>query len=75
MTTKGMRMTCASCAGSITEVDAAFHRKVMEVNFMGVVNTVSAAIPILLKQDSGHVTVTNSLAGLSGDELTAQVHF
>ncbi|KAK9790752.1 hypothetical protein WJX73_000681 [Symbiochloris irregularis] len=38
----------------------------MNVNYMGVVHTLKAALPICLKQQSGKLVVTNSLGGYHG---------
>lgn len=39
-------------------------RKILDVNLMGVINGVQAAYPVMLKQGSGHIVNTASLAGL-----------
>ena len=38
----------------------------MNVNYMGVVHTLKATMPILVKQKSGYIMVTNSIAGFAG---------
>ena len=39
----------------------------MNVNYMGVVHTLKATMPILVKQKSGYIMVTNSIAGFAGE--------
>ncbi|MGB8339199.1 MAG: SDR family NAD(P)-dependent oxidoreductase [Burkholderiales bacterium] len=46
------------------ELDDARH--LVEINFMGVVNGLSVAIPQLLKQPKGHIAIVASVGGYSG---------
>ena len=41
-------------------------RKVMEVNFMGSVNSVAAVLPKMIERGSGHLVAISSLAGFRG---------
>ncbi|KAK9790756.1 hypothetical protein WJX73_004357 [Symbiochloris irregularis] len=52
--------------GKFADKTSEFYEKLISVNYMGVVHTLKAALPTLAKQDSGHVMVTNSLAGYAG---------
>ncbi|HXF43795.1 MAG TPA: SDR family NAD(P)-dependent oxidoreductase, partial [Pyrinomonadaceae bacterium] len=46
--------------------DPAGVRRVIETNFMGAVNTASAAIPYMLRQKRGHLVAISSLAAYRG---------
>jgi 3-hydroxybutyrate dehydrogenase len=46
--------------------DAALFRRMMDVNFMGVVHAVQAALPSMRKQRYGRIVVVASTAGLKG---------
>jgi len=41
-------------------------RKIMEINFFGTITLVKSVLPYLLKQKSGHIIVTSSIAGKFG---------
>ena len=48
------------------DVDLDLYRKTIEVNFMGLINVMSIILPLLKKQQSGHVAMISSLAGFFG---------
>lgn len=56
-----------ACTGGILERDAQFFEKLMAVNYMGVVHTLKAALPIMVEQKAGSCIVTNSTAGFAGN--------
>lgn len=58
--------SCNLCAGKFADKTPEFCEKLISVNYMGVVHTLKAVLPILAMQDSGHIMVTNSLAGYAG---------
>ena len=49
--------------GKIADTDPATHRRLIEVNYLGTVNTVVAALPAMEQAGRGRVTVFASLAG------------
>jgi len=49
---------------ALWEYDAASWHKVLQVNLWGVINGVRSFVPLLVKQGSGHVVNTASLAGV-----------
>ncbi|KAK9803526.1 hypothetical protein WJX73_004013 [Symbiochloris irregularis] len=52
--------------GFMKDKDPTFYKKLMDVNYLGVVHTFKAALPIMLKQRSGHLVATNSVSGYAG---------
>ena len=48
------------------DVDLDLYRKTIEVNFMGLINVMSVILPLLKRQQSGHVAMISSLAGFFG---------
>ncbi|MGC3595897.1 SDR family oxidoreductase, partial [Enterococcus faecium] len=38
-------------------------QNMLDINFMGVLNGISAVLPIMVKQKSGHIISTDSVAG------------
>ena len=48
------------------ESDAALFRRMMDVNFMGVVHTIQAALPSMRDRPCGRIVVVASTAGLKG---------
>lgn len=46
--------------------DAALFKRMLDVNFMGVVNSIQAALPSMRKQPFGRIVVIASTAGLKG---------
>lgn len=46
--------------------DAALFKRMMDVNFMGVVNSIQAALPSMRQQSFGRIVVIASTAGLKG---------
>ncbi|MEK9717058.1 MAG: SDR family NAD(P)-dependent oxidoreductase [Pelagibacteraceae bacterium] len=48
------------------DVDLDLYRKTIEVNFMGLINTMSEILPLLKRQQKGHVAMISSLAGFFG---------
>ena len=53
-------------AGDLRDIPLADWRRIVDVNLMGVVNGCCAAYPRMVKQGSGHIVNTASLAGLIG---------
>ncbi len=51
---------------SARELNVAPFRTLMEINFMGAVNGLSAVIPTFIERRAGHVAVVASVAGYSG---------
>lgn len=52
--------------GEVRDLDLEHWRKVIDVNLWGVLHGIAAAYPILVRQGSGHIVNTASLAGLLG---------
>jgi NADP-dependent 3-hydroxy acid dehydrogenase YdfG len=50
-------------ASSLDSGDPAWWRKVIEVNVIGLLNTVRAFLPQMYRQESGHIIVVSSLSG------------
>jgi len=57
--------------GSITEMDTAEFRRVVDVNLTGVFLGMKHTVPSLRKAGGGTIVNTSSTAGMMGDELTA----
>ena len=55
--------------GSVNETSIDIDRKVLEVNFMGVVALTKAVLPHFLEKKSGHFIVTSSLVGKFGTPM------
>jgi len=53
-----------SPSGAVLETSQETWRWLIDVNLMGVVNGLSAFVPDLVRQKSGHVVITGSVAGL-----------
>lgn len=49
-----------------TDFDLAMVRKTIEINQIGALNLLAAVLPLLLKQQSGHLVLTASVAGWGG---------
>jgi len=58
-------------AGEVDEIPLAAWQRIIDINLYGVLHGVLAAYPILLKQRSGHIINTASLAGLGPAPLLA----
>ena len=56
-------------AGVVDDIDAAAWQRTIDVNILGTVNTVCAALPILSAQGAGSIVLIASLAGLAGTPL------
>jgi 3-hydroxybutyrate dehydrogenase len=56
----------AAESASFARSDAALFARMMEVNFMGVVHSVQAALPSMRERASGRIVVIASTAGLKG---------
>jgi short-subunit dehydrogenase len=56
---------------SVTNFNVAPYRTIMEINFLGVVNGLSAIIPAFTSRRSGHIGVVASVAGYSGLPLAS----
>ncbi|HLU70492.1 MAG TPA: SDR family NAD(P)-dependent oxidoreductase, partial [Fibrobacteria bacterium] len=50
-------------AGEAHEIAVEHYDRIIDVNIRGVVNGVAAAYPVMVKQGSGHIVNTASLAG------------
>jgi len=69
--TVGMPDLCVLNAGTHTansavDFDAQIFRRLMEINYMGVVNCLQAAVPACISQQRGHIAVVSSVAGYQG---------
>lgn len=51
------------------ETDMDIIRRVMEVNFFGTVGLTKAVLPVMMKQETGHIIVTSSVMGKFGTRL------
>jgi NAD(P)-dependent dehydrogenase (short-subunit alcohol dehydrogenase family) len=58
-------------SGEAHEIPAALWDRIIDINIKGVINGVLAAYPIMVKQGSGHIINTASLAGLGASPLLA----
>lgn len=56
---------------SVGDFNVAPYRTVMEINFMGVVNGLSAVVPTFVSRRTGQIGVVSSLAGYSGLPLAS----
>lgn len=50
----------------VSEFDREAYRRIMEINYMGVVNCLEAVIPACLERGAGHIAVVSSVAGYRG---------
>lgn len=55
----------------LTEFDVGLFRRLMEVNYLGVVNSLAALLPVMLPRGAGQILVTASIAGYRGLPLAA----
>jgi len=53
-------------ANSAQDFDAATFRRLMEINYMGVINCLQATVPAYIAQGKGHIAVVSSVAGYQG---------
>jgi short-subunit dehydrogenase len=53
-------------ANSAAQFDAEVFRKLIEINYMGVVNCLQAAVPACISQHRGKIAVVSSVAGYQG---------
>lgn len=51
-------------AGEMEEFETAHWDRIIDINMRGVINGIAAAYPVMIKQGSGHIVNTASLAGL-----------
>ena len=51
---------------AVVDTDVSVYRRLMDVNFFGVVALTKAVLPLMLEQGSGHLVVTSSVAGKLG---------
>jgi len=56
----------AAESGSFAKSDAALFKRMMDVNFMGVVHSIQAALPSIRERPSGRIIAIASTAGLKG---------
>lgn len=71
--------TTLVCAAFVMDCTPDMYKRVMDVNLMGVVHTLKAALPLMAKQRSGHVVITGSTASFVGAQpmlcsQTASIH-
>ncbi len=59
---------CAGFArpGYIYDLDLSYFKKMMDVNYFGIVNVCKVLVPHLMKRKSGHIINTSSMAGFIG---------
>jgi short-subunit dehydrogenase len=53
-------------ANSAAKFDAQIFRRLMDINYMGVVNCLQAVVPAYIQQHGGHIAVVSSVAGYQG---------
>ena len=51
---------------SVTDFDREQFQRIMDINFMGVVNCLQAVIPGCLERQQGHIAIVSSVAGYRG---------
>jgi 3-hydroxybutyrate dehydrogenase len=56
----------AAESAAFTKSDAALFKRMMDVNFMGVVHSIQAALPSMRERPSGRIVAISSTAGLKG---------
>jgi short-subunit dehydrogenase len=56
---------------TVKNFSVAPYRTIMEINFMGVINGLSAVVPTFVSRRAGHVGVVSSVAGYSGLPLAS----
>jgi len=56
----------AAESASFAKSDAALFKRMMDVNFMGVVHSIQAALPSMRERPSGRIVAISSTAGLKG---------
>jgi NAD(P)-dependent dehydrogenase (short-subunit alcohol dehydrogenase family) len=56
---------------SLSEFDAALFRRLVEVNYLGAVNGIAAALPLMSRHGSGQILVTASLTAYRGLPMAA----
>lgn len=61
-------MWCGASAKIIDQAPEDFE-KVSRVNYVGVVNTVKAALPGMLERDNGRILIMGSMSGVLGAPL------
>jgi NAD(P)-dependent dehydrogenase (short-subunit alcohol dehydrogenase family) len=52
--------------GEVRDLDMAHWRRIIDINLLGVIHGINAVYPAMIKQGSGHIINTASLAGLIG---------
>jgi len=57
--------------GEVFEIDHSHWDRILDINVKGVINGILAAYPVMVKQGSGHIINTASLAGLGPAPLLA----
>lgn len=56
---------------SLADFDVALFRRLMEVNYLGVINGMAAAMPLMFARRAGQILITASVAGYRGLPLAA----
>ncbi|PLK46205.1 SDR family oxidoreductase [Emticicia sp. TH156] len=54
---------------SVAESSMEVYRKIMDINFFGVVALTKAVLPVMVEQKSGHIAVTSSISGKLGTPM------
>lgn len=55
--------------GKVNDVDFDVYRKIMEINFFGVVALTKAVLPIMIAQNGGQIAATSSVSGKLGSPM------
>ncbi len=58
-----------SYRGIAVETDLSVDRQLMEINYFGTISLTKAVVPHMLKQQSGQVAITTSIAGKVGTQI------
>jgi len=53
-------------ANSAAQFDAQIFRRLMDINYMGVVNCLQSVVPAFIERRGGHIAVVSSVAGYQG---------
>jgi short-subunit dehydrogenase len=58
-----------SYRGLVAETNLEVYRTLMEINYFGTIALTKAVLPIMAKQNAGHIAVTTSIAGKVGTQI------